>query len=41
MNDDLLWFFLGIVGLILYLVISAKTEMMTKWPGSKESDDNE
>lgn len=30
MDSDLIYFLLGIIGLIIYLIFSAKTEMGTK-----------
>lgn len=35
MDQDLLWFLLGVAGFIAYLVFSAMTEMGTRWPGKK------
>jgi hypothetical protein len=35
MNHDLIPFLTGIAILILYLIVSALTEMGTKWPGKK------
>lgn len=31
MDSDLIYFLLGIIGLIVYLIFSAKTEMGTKF----------
>lgn len=36
MPDDFILFLIGVSVLILYLVLSAMTEMGTKWPGRKK-----
>ncbi|MFP4007587.1 MAG: hypothetical protein ACLFV6_06190 [Spirulinaceae cyanobacterium] len=35
MDNDVVWFLLGVAGLIVYLIFSALTEMGTKWPWRK------